>query len=108
MKTYWLVGKRGLGGEAAQSFMSFVGGSHPIAIGAQDADRISNSTLGNVNLQLPGETIPEEDESINWPTEEDEVIDPQKDGPVAYYGHVSHTPQTANDGMRYQWEKVWI
>lgn len=108
MKTFWLLGKKGGGGEAAQSFMSFVGGSHPIAIGAQGGeDRISNSTLGNIDLQLPMASVPEEEEdSINWPSEEDEVINPQKDKPVAYYGHVPHTPQSANDGLRFHWEKV--
>ena len=113
MKTYWLVGKKGVGGEVPQSFMSFVGGSHPIAIGAQNEDGISNSTLANINLKLQENAIPEEDDSINWPAEEeeeekdDEIINPQKDSPVAYYGHVPHTPQCANGGIRFHWEKVW-
>lgn len=113
MKTYWLVGKTGIG-EVPQSFMSFVGGSHPIAISTQNEDGISNSTLTNINLKLQENTIPEEGDSINWPAEgdeeqekEDEIINPQKDSPVAYYGHVPHTPQSANGGIRFHWEKVW-
>lgn len=114
MKTYWLVGKTGIG-EVPQSFMSFVGGSHPIAIGTQNEDGISNSTLTNINLKLQENTIPEEGDSINWPAEgdeeqekEDEIINPQKDSPVAYYGHVPHTPQCANGGIRFHWEKVKV
>ena len=102
MKTYWLIGKKEVGGEAAQSYMSFVGGSHPTAISQQSEDGISNSTLVE---KLPGGPIPEEDESITWPLEEDEVISSQKDSPVAYYGHVPHTPH--NDGTKFHWEKVW-
>ena len=52
-------------------------------------------------------TVSEEDEkTLNGADEGNEIINPQKDCPVAYYGHVPHTP--ANDGVHFKWEeKVW-
>lgn len=110
MKTYWLVGKKAVDDETAQSFVSFVGGRNPIAICSHsETDRISNSALGQINLQLSGQDIPDdnkEGDSLNWPIEENEVIYPQKDSPVAYYGHVPHTPQNKRiNGLSFQWDK---
>ena len=110
MKTYWLVGKKAVDDETAQSFVSFVGGRNPIAICSHsETDRISNSALGQINLQLSGQYKPDDDkegDSLNWPIEENEVIYPQKDSPVAYYGHVPHTPQNKRiNGLSFQWDK---
>lgn len=104
MKTYWLVGRNGTG-ETAQSYMSFVGGSHPIAIQTECDDATSHhSTLGNINLQMNTTTVSEEDEkTLNGADEGNEIINPQKDCPVAYYGHVPHTP--ANDRVHFKWEE---
>lgn len=104
MKTYWLVGRNGTG-ETAQSYMSFVGGSHPIAIHTESDDATSHhSTLGNINLQMKTTTVSEEDEkTLNGADEGNEIINPQKDCPVAYYGHVPHTP--ANGGVHFKWEE---
>lgn len=115
MKTFWLMGKKAAVGEkTVQSFLSFGGGSNPMVIDTQKDDTISNSTLGRIDLHLSGKAIPEEeeegeqdnDESLNsWPIEENEIINLEKDSPVAYYGHVPHTPLTTNDDFRFQWHK---
>ena len=115
MKTFWLMGKKAaVGEETAQSFLSFGGGSNAVVITTQNDDAISNSTLGHINLHLAGQVIPEEeeegehdnDESLSsWPIEENEIINPQKDSPVAYYGHVPHSPQITKDDLKFQWHK---
>lgn len=115
MKTFWLMGKKAAVGEkTVQSFLSFGGGSNPMVINTQNDDTVSNSTLGRIDLHLSGQAIPEEeeegeqdnDESLNsWPIEENEIINLEKDSPVAYYGHVPHTPLTTNDDFRFQWHK---
>ena len=49
-------------------------------------------------------TVSEEDEkTLNGADEGNEIINPQKGCPVAYYGHVPHTP--ANDGVHFKWEE---
>ena len=101
MKTFWLVGKRE-GGEAAQSFMSMVGG-HTTAIGHHcETSRLSD-TQSKTSLQPAMESFFEEDEAIEG---DDDVVIQQKDSPVAYYGHVPHTPHNTN-GLHFQWDKVW-
>ena len=98
MKTFWLVGKKE-GAEAAQTFMSMVGG-HTTAIGPHGEGNLSQST----HSVPPGmESLFKEDKDIEG---EDEVVIPQKDSPVAYYGHVPHTPHNSN-GMLFNFEKVW-
>ena len=106
--------KAAVGEKTVQSFLSFGGGSNPMVINTQNDDTISNSTLGRIDLHLSGQAISEEeeegdqdnDESLSlWPIEENEIINPEKDGPVAYYGHVPHTPQTTKDDWRFQWHK---
>ena len=101
MNTYWLVGKKD-GGEAVQSYMSMVGG-HTTAIGGHHQGEMSHATMGSHTFQPKADSVPEEEELIET---EDDVVIPQKDCPVAYYGHVPHTPHSSNNGVLFQWEKV--
>lgn len=101
MKTFWLVGKKD-GGEAVQSYMSMVGG-HTTAIGGHHQGEMSHATMGSHTFQPKADSVPEEEELIET---EDDVVIPQKDCPVAYYGHVPHTPHSSNNGVLFQWEKV--
>ena len=101
MKTFWLVGKKE-GGEAVQSFMSMVGG-HTTAIGAHNDIVLSEAPLGSHSFQPRVDSVPEEEDVIET---EDDVVIPQKDGPVAYYGHVAHTPHNSDSGVHFQWDKV--
>lgn len=98
MKTFWLVGKKE-GVEAAQTFMSMVGG-HTTAIGPHGEANLSQSTH---SVPTAMESLFEDDEAIEG---EDEIVIPQKDSPVAYYGHVPHTPHSSN-GILFKFEKVW-
>lgn len=101
MKTFWLFGKKE-GGEAAQTFMSMVGG-HTTAIGPHcETSRLSD-TQSKSSLQPAMGSFFEEDEAIEA---DDDVVIQQKDSPVAYYGHVPHTPHDSN-GLHFQWDKVW-
>lgn len=102
MKTFWLVGKKE-GAEAVQSYMSMVGG-HTTAIGGHNLQgEMSDATMESHTLKPRVDSVPEEEEVIGT---EDDVMIPQKDSPVAYYGHVPHTPHNSNNGVYFQWEKV--
>lgn len=99
MKTFWLLGKKE-GAEAAQTFMSMARG-HTTAIGLPGESNLSQSNHSVHPAAM--ESLFEEDEAIEA---DDDVVIPQKESPVAYYGHVPHTPRTAN-GLHFQFEKVW-
>lgn len=101
MKTFWLVGKKE-GREATQTFMSMVGG-HTTAIGPHCETGSLSVTQSKHSLQPAMESFFEEDETIEV---DDDVVIQQKDSPVAYYGHVPHTPHNSN-GLHFQWDKVW-
>ena len=101
MKTFWLVGKKE-GEEATQTFMSMVGG-HTTAIGPHCETGSLSVSQSKHSLQPAMESFFEEDETIE---EDDDVVIQQKDSPVAYYGHVPHTPHNSN-GLHFQWDKVW-
>lgn len=101
MKTFWLIGKKE-GGEACQSFMSMVGG-HTTAIGPHSETALSVTQSKN-SLQPAMESFFEEDEAIEA-DDDIPVLIQQQDSPVAYYGHVLHTPHNSN-GLHFQWDKV--
>lgn len=97
MKTFWLVGKKEEA-EVAETFMSMAGG-HTTVLGRHSESSLSQSSH---SVHPAMESLFEEDEAIE---EDNDLVIPQKDSPVAYYGHVPHTPHNSN-GVHFQFEKV--